>query len=284
MSLTRITEIGGSQGIDTDDKNVKNYTRSWLIETNSKDDTIATVEAYAGWPQIGWSHPLNAAAKCIRRNCKYEEPTALGAFYTFMATYSTKYDQNQQNPNPLERPVRRYVRASVTEDEIYYDGDGVMLTNSAGDRPLDPPKRKIFRPIFCFERNESDIPVDRMLQYYFATNADEFYGAPTGTLLCTIECGQQQVENDVPFYVVVYCFEYYKSAADLKIRFLNIGFNARTAAGKKIRVAGGEPRLLTAQNGNPNQVGHTKFLAAGGTAEFCERPLYSKKPFSVFGL
>lgn len=279
MSVSRWIEVAQGRGGDGDDKGVRNYTRTWKVITDDRNDTPATIFTYAGCPQKYSPCPWDSQAKCLKVSVRNTAEDGDSRQWEVTASYSSKYD-DQQQANPLERPIKRSMDFSVYRKVAERDIDGVPITNSAGDKPSEPVEIDAMHPIFRFVRNEASIPVDRALEYYFATNSDTFNGAPAGTCRITIKTGEQQTENEVNFYQVTYEVEYRSEGWD--VRYLNQGFNSRTAAGKKIKVCGDQPRLLHAEGNNPDgKLGHTTFT---NTPEFCRRKVYNPKPFNSLGL
>ena len=209
---------------------------------------------------------------------RYDEPTALGAFYTVTVTYSTKFD-NQQNQNPLLRPVKVNLDFTVFRKVVTHDLNGYPITNSAGDPPSEPVEIDAVHPLLKFTRNEASQPFSLMLDYAQATNSDSFYGAAPGTVRVMIRCGDVQTENDVQFYQVEYTFEYRKEGWDP--RFLNIGFNTYKN-GKKVPIPGDTPRLL--HDGNPNSQFPGRTTTIANDPEFITKYVHERKSFAIFAL
>lgn len=278
MAITRFFEIGSSQSGDVDKESVRNYTRAFQVESNSKYDTIHDIEIYAGIPSIGTPHPHNPLARVQQVQVRYDEPTALGAFYTATVTYSTKFD-NQQNQNPLLRPVKVNLDFTIFRKVVRIDLAGYPITNSAGDPPSEPVEIDAAHPILKFTRNEATQPFSLMIDYAEAINSDSFYGAAPGTVRVMIRCGDAQTENDVQFYQVEYTFEYRKEGWDPK--FLNIGFNTY-ANGKKVPIPGDTPRLL--HDGNPNSQFPARTTTIATTPEFMTKYVHERKSFAIFAL
>jgi hypothetical protein len=280
MSVTRFQEVASGQLADEDSKYVRNYTRSFIAETNSKSDGPAAIRAYAGTPALWSAHPDDAQALCQSVNIQQGEPSPTGHFFTVSTKYSTKYDQQQQQ-NPLDEPVKQSLSFTHTQRALDRDIDDIPITNTSGDKPSEPAMITESYPVLRFVRNEATIPVALALQYIDRINSDTFYGGAAGTMRVTnISSSDQQTKNDVQFYTVTYEIEY--RAKTWKLKYLNEGYNARRTDGSKIRVAGSDPRLLEA-DGDPSGTGVCKTNFTN-TPEFVERNQYESVAFSGLGL
>lgn len=278
MSVARWIEVAQGRGGDGDDKGVRNYTRAWKAITDDRTDTPATIFQYEGCPQKYFPCPWDTTAKCLSVSVRNTAEDGDSRQWEVTAKYSSKFDDQQQE-NPIDRPVRQSLDFNVFRKVAERDINNVPITNSAGDKPSEPVEIDAVHPIFRFVRNEASIPVQTAIDYNYKVNSDSFYGAAPGTCRMIIKCGEKQTENDVSFYQVTYEVEYRPET--WKVRFLNQGHNVKLADGRKSKVSGDQPRLINRVGGAPGTVGQCKF---SDTPEFCEREVYGTKAFNSLGL
>lgn len=284
MSIVRVIETAAGLGGDGDEKGVRNYSRSWLIETTGgTDDDPFSIMASGYLPVQYDPCPFDATALCLNLQMRNAAADGCSKFWDATAKYSTKYD-NQQQGNPLERPIKKSLSFNYYRRDISVDAEGKPITNSAGEKPNETAQIDACHPLLRFVRNEATIPVERAQLYNLATNSDEFYGAPAGTMrMNSISTSDLQRENDVDFYAVTYEVEYRKET--WKLQFLNIGHSLRTSGGKTIYFSGSEPFLLKATAGGDAIIGTTTGLdTASEEPQMCKRIVYPSKPFAALGL
>jgi hypothetical protein len=96
------------------------------------------------------------------------------------------------NPDPtLDPPDYQWVTGSATEP-VYYDVDGNLILNSAGDLPTNQPTRLNRRLSLILGRNERIFPIQRWNSYFDRINSDSFIVAGF-----VIQPGQSCLKNIV---------------------------------------------------------------------------------------
>lgn len=279
MSVSRWIEVAGGRGGDGDDKGVRTYTRTWKAITDDRTDTPYTIFTYGSCPTKYQPCPWDTSALCLSVSVRNTAEDGDSRQWEVTAKYSSKYDDQQQD-NPLDRPVKQSLDFNVYRKVAERDTAGLPITNSAGDKPSEPVEIDAVHPVFRFTRNEASIPVQTAIDYMYKVNSDTFYGMAPGTARLTIKCGEKQIENGHAYYAITYEVEY--RAEKWTVRYLNQGFNSLTAARKRIAVAGNQPRLLQRNGGAAGTYGPCVFT--DGPPEFCEREVYGTKSFNSLGL
>jgi hypothetical protein len=111
------------------------------------------------------------------------------------------------NPNPTDdTPYWEFDSGDGTKF-TNRDIDGNLITNTAGDPPepiavFDP------HPVVNFHRNEASFTWATTRQYTAKVNSSTWNGAPAKTVLCRKIRATQRWRNGIPYYAVVYQFEF----------------------------------------------------------------------------
>lgn len=238
MAVTRCAEDW--KGRDGTFQNVQNnrVTRTWKVITDDKTDNYFTISSYfAATEGIVYltPHPDNGAytARDLSADQQDESPF----FWIVTVTYSTEPlkadDQDQQAPNPLDRPVRITWDSENAQEFTTKDKDGKAMLNSAGD-PLEPVEKDDIRWIIALTKNFDELPswilttVNKVNDAAITISGLEL---PERTVkVQRLHIGERQVENDVPFYEVTIELAYKEDTWDVKR--LDEGFNVTSGDGR----------------------------------------------------
>lgn len=189
------------------------YVARWHVTTNTRYDGPSVVRAQA--PYFG-STPTPQRYTAYQFGNDYD-PYSLALSQTIAQMANSAYDwivtvqygppegfeEEDDNPNPLLRPVKYWVETETFSKVFEKDLDGKAILNGIG-RALDPAyEDDDSRDILCARFNIETLGEVRALksQYNRSFNSDDFYGHPPKHVkMQRIVSGEQQTENDISFY------------------------------------------------------------------------------------
>jgi len=209
MSITAVTEKYATARGSATVKGERNYTRVLQAVASSTSDGEADVFAATalGVPVKYAAHPEDSGALCRKVSPQRLDNLANGTvLWEVVCQYSSKIeDPDQDEENPLDRPVVYTWTGQKYEEARFSDLDGDPYTNTVGD-PLDPPPLfEVVHPILVAEKNLATF--DGWMATYYANkvNSDTFYGASKGYAKIESISGQgPNYENGVAFYKVTF--------------------------------------------------------------------------------
>lgn len=205
VSTARIREgVDYSEEFDPRQGWVREFTDVYQIIISDPHDSGAVALAGAGVPQRHAQHPTDTGAFVIGRRASQESHRKYHAFIR----YSSRVDENQQEENPLNQPVRRRW-SSVKEPQVAVrDRNGVLILNKA-HLQYDPPVEVLVpEATLTFVRNEAAFDGSVALQFVGRLNSSAFSGAATGTLICDDISAEESFFNGNSYWVVTYVFHY----------------------------------------------------------------------------
>ncbi len=247
MAVTRCAEhwkgrAGAFEGVTNN-----TLRRQWLVVTNSSSDTPYAIASYfAATVGIVYLTPHPDANIYTARNMEIDPLEDTPLAYEVTVTYSSvpiKADEEErQAPNPLDRPARITWDSENAQEFTTKDKDGKAMLNSAGD-PLEPVEKDDIRWIIAITKNFASLP-SWILSTVNKVNSSQItvsgLALPArSTKVQRLRIGEQQVDNDIPYYEVTVELAYKPSLWDVKR--LDEGFNVssgdgRVPAAQKIKI------------------------------------------------
>lgn len=200
MSIIGSAQEQPGRSYDSKDDGVETRVRMWHVRSDDPQESENAVLAASGIPAKFDPHPNNSLARCRHLQAKQGDIQDR-LRWTVTATYSTKYaDPDQENPNPLERPLRVDPISVEFDVPQARDQNGKLYANSAGAR-FDPPYvQTVAIPGLVFRRNVPTFNMSLSVQYKHAISTDDFYLQPAGHALCKyITWSDLQFENDISY-------------------------------------------------------------------------------------
>jgi hypothetical protein len=260
----------------------------WVAVTNSNFDTSATVYQYGidnGILPIAYVsyHPVLNGHSC--RNVRVRQQAGEPRHWQIEAEYSTApIDQDEQEENPLNRPVKRKWTTNKYRQAIDKDINGQAILNSAGD-PYDPPLEVDRSHWTCsFVANVADVPA-YILDYEDAINNASIMigGIPAAQYTAKID------EIDISELKIEGDYEYYEFGFTLEFR--REKWNPVKVLDQGMRYKSGSDRKQIMDNSTPARpVSSAKLLDGAGavlanpsvsTAVYNSHTCYYAKPFNV---
>ncbi len=236
MAVVAVTEIWDGRKAARDMNNVREYTRTFLVQTDKLTDGPFTVGSpITGIPPLYsyYTDPTGAidlGARVVKYSPeqmedplywkvtveyssaidRYLSPHALGN--SGRSGKAEQASKGQQDPNPLNRPpviclsTRRYQKP-VFHNLPFDDSPPVPILNSAGQIFSPMPEIDDSRIFVTIDRNEPVVNFDLFQKYQDAVNADPFWGEPEGCAKININAGSA-FENGQFYWKVTYEIEF----------------------------------------------------------------------------
>lgn len=192
-------------------KIVRTYQESYRVEVDSVEDGPYVVGSAAAGPHpvplLGQPHFEDSSATCRKITPKRQADAKLAWLVT--VDYSTETpDPEEEEENPLLRPVIRNKRSNQVDEPLIIDLDGEMILNTAGCQPTTPVLVKRGYGIYQFTKNYSTFNDTFADALEDSINSQPFLGKDAGTIRCnSVEAGEK-FEGDYHFWEVNLEFEY----------------------------------------------------------------------------
>lgn len=202
------------------DKGIRSYTRSFLLETTSRFDDAYDVGSNASLPLIGSAHPSDASAWCIALDVECYEGWKS---WRVTASYSS---ERAMAEDPTEDPAAISWDSEQFQTPLIEDNAGDAVVNSAGD-PFDPPiMRDDSRRVATVVKNLATVP-SWILSYQDAVNSDSFtidgVSVTAGQAkMQRVTVSELQERNGTPFRVVTFQIHFQRDGWNF--RPLDAGF------------------------------------------------------------
>lgn len=266
------------------------HERTWVVTMPGKGDGPVAAVLQPEIPRRFDLHPqdgFSVATEIEARELDDDE-------YTF--TVTVRYESGQQeaeeeqDPNPLNRPIVYRFSSTAGEEIVAKDLDGKVIKSSS-DEPLDV-KRTTSTVDIIVTRNEPVFPLGTMLEFGNTINSQEFFSLPKRTVQLVTMGGESQVEGGILFFPVTYSFKYKRNGWNIKTldvgtRKRNPDWNPTMPANQAwislVDNAGYQFQGFTALDGNGQPLGpgaQEVFLPVGDDPW----KLYAEKDFSVLNL
>ncbi|WP_417392040.1 hypothetical protein [Gimesia sp.] len=131
----------------------QNYTETFVATLRTKNTSPVAIFKYRECPKRGERHRDDPAAYVSRIR-----PVRIGQTRLWMVTidYTTDITSASNEADPLKRPAIITVDTVMKEVKTFFDGDGKLLINTAGD--LTPGITEIPFQIYTVRKNVADIP------------------------------------------------------------------------------------------------------------------------------
>jgi hypothetical protein len=193
--------------------------RGYTVKTDSVTDTEDVVHKAAGLPKYGAAYDGDATYMVTARTVKPLGPTLWEA----VVTWDRKVF-NLQNPEegPLSQPPEYRWSSAVSTEEVEKDAEGFALINTA-DEPITGVMEDFYDSVLTVTFNVASYDERLARQYRGAVNADEYRGAPPGTVLVSdITAVSRGQGSEQPYFSVGVELIFREDGWDR--RFLNQGF------------------------------------------------------------
>ena len=244
MTVTSIGEVWPGREYRAAAPDDTSAVRQWLAKTDNKWDTAVTVINYGiangYFPERFSPHPDNAylTARELRAQQKSDTPLAWDVFCIYQTNPVSQDDiDKDKQPNPLLRPAKVRWGSARYQKPIIKDADGQAIVNSAGDYFDPPPEIDTSRWTATIMKNVAAVPA-WLLDYQDCLNDSSItvggLVVPRGAAkLMQIEISEQQVENDINFYVLTFTLEFLpvqeRGVSNWKLSLLNQGYRQLVA-------------------------------------------------------
>ena len=211
MSIVAVNEIG-TGGIQEDDEGVRTLTRTYQVQTSNPYDGQVAVLSATGVPRRGdfYNTTTESDINLTVRTVRAERQSDSRLHWTVTAEYSDKNegDDEQKNPNPLERPaiitrsfasyqkVPRKV-TQLTQGSSDF-GSEVPETNSAGMPYENPTLVDEDDYVVVITKNYPTFDDNFWRPYHNSINSNQFLGADEHTLKLKIASVPPRQVETVP--------------------------------------------------------------------------------------
>lgn len=282
---------------ERNDQRQRTYTRTFMVETNSRTCEQAVVLLAPAIPRV-W-HPyigqegfvdMYSWCRSIQAHQDTQNP--------YLWHITCRYDSKLERPdiNQIELPTLRPAEIewdTVTEPRVcLVDRNGDDIQNSAGDY-FDPPVTKDARILqLTVVKNQVDYNALLYLGYHDAVNEDAFLGFQPGRVRCCLIKGKRAFEAGAYYWQVTYVFQIRKQdgETDRDLRDRGKSYQAWAKrildAGYRIKASGAETgkRPFIEQSGRPATTpvlldGNGGALAANGDPVYLYFHIYEKRKF-----
>jgi hypothetical protein len=294
MSIVAVHELAQDRSGPVGEKGVREYIRTFQVQTDSNLDGPLFVRLASGIPRRG-EYYLTATESDFAARVKRVTPTQDDdnpKLWKVQVEYST--DVPDEDENPLNRPAEitwgfNHYRRQATED-IY----GKPLLNSVGEH-FDPlPMMDDSRPTLTVVRNEASFNPSLAIAYQDAINSTPFLGfAPGQAKVIGISASSQVAQvndQDFVYWRVQYDFEFCREGH--LSRVLDQGRYRRHLPGIDLPLKANQiPRVaISDAQGNPvtdpvplNGAGLPVDAPNPSKAKYLSYEVYKNLPFTVFG-
>lgn len=242
MSVIKMGRVAGDE-LDYSRPYDSTSVLRWVAVTDSNFDTSATVYQYGldnGILPLSYVsyHPILTGHVC--RNVRVRQQAGQPRHWQIEAQYSSApTEQEQQEENPLNRPVKRRWRTNKYRQAIDRDINGHALVNSAGDY-YDPPLEVDRSHWTCtITANVPDVP-SYILDYEDAVNNSAItiggiVAAQYTAKIDEIDISELKIEGDYEYYEFTYTLEFRREKW-VPLKVLDQGMRAAPSFGSSDRV------------------------------------------------
>ncbi len=154
MSVIYCKQVSDGRSADRDaSKQRRQYTTTYIVQTDSPTVEMAEVLAHSELPQDGYTYSSDPFA--IVKYRKADQHSDSKTVWTVEIKYDTDFDQQFLSENPLDRPAIYKFNARQDKEALVKDLDDPAKTivNSAGQPYLPPLERETFYTTFTIEKN-----------------------------------------------------------------------------------------------------------------------------------
>lgn len=287
MSVVKMGLVAG-QELDAALPNASTSRLKWLAVTDSNFDTSATVYQYGlnnGILPLAYVsfHPFLVGHLC--RSVRVRQQDGEPRHWTIEAEYSTApVEDQQQEENPLNRPVKRKWRTNKYRQAIDRDVNNQAILNSAGDY-FDPPVEVDRSHWTCtVTANVSDVP-SYILDYEDAVNnASITLGgisvAQYTAKIDEIDISELKIEGEYEYYEFTYTLEMRREKW-IPIKILDQGMRFKDGSNRKQIVDNSTPARPVSSPRLLNGSGAVLSDPSPSTAVYLDKTVYYAKPFNV---
>jgi hypothetical protein len=286
--ILSVNEIWDGRQGSVDTKNVRNYTRTFRVITDSMvDGPFQVTDIPPPFPSIFSFYSDPAGGIDLGAFCTKITPRQTDEPFVWIVTceFSSKVDNPEQaqagdtDKDPLTRPS--VVKWSMAKFQRVLDRDvnDDPIVNSAGER-FDPPiEIDDSRPVLSITRNEPTIDPANIVAYQDAVNTDTFFGCDPGTAKIDSIEAESAFENGTFYWKVSYTIHFRREGWD--VQPLDQGYHHLIAG---VPTVNRDP-----QSGNPYPAprlldGSGNLLGTGADPVFLDFEAYKEMPFAPLAL
>jgi hypothetical protein len=314
MAIVSVREIWNGRMAQRDMGNVREYRRTFQIETNNMNDGPFVVgnNNISGLPGIFTPYvdtlgntdpgailqvyrprqtadPFTWEIECEYSSSltRYESPVNRQVSGRTGKAENAAQGSEQQNPL-LQPPVihitnARYQReldiTQATPFPFNTFPSGTLIRNSVGDAHDPPPIADYSREVITYERNEASFPLNALSKYQDALNADFFWGNVPYTAKMNVGC-QTGFQQGFLFWRVTYTIEMRYDVGVGNAAGLTIGWLSQLLDRGRHQIIGGQKVAIIDANGMVVQ-GEVPLDGAGHALPQGQAPVFSD-PFSKY--
>jgi hypothetical protein len=232
MTVTFKNIIAGSRRA-TNTKGVRNYSQSYLLTTDTLDDTAYDVGSHASLPKIGDVFADDSYAYCTTLEVTNHAPFQ---GWTVAATWSTERTIDATDPTADEIMVSW--SSEIYQEPVFTDINGGSVTNSAGDYYIDPvPTRDNTHLIAKIRSNVTSVPTWVLSKQNNVNSGIIVIGGLSipakMARLCRLEIGERQLRGTASFYQL--SFEIHIHEVGWHLTPLDVGFR-RLEYGEPVQI------------------------------------------------
>ena len=230
------------------------YTRIFYVTTDDDDDGPRVVLANGNLPQPGdmyiGGNDVDTSAFAKEADCQRHPEVKRRWTATYM--YDTKFEESQNQPNPLDRPPEVNFSFQSFEEPLDKDKNNKAMVNAAG-KPFEGVTKTRSIPVLQITRNEVGFSMPSDIDYIDKLNSDTFFGFAPGKCKMQNISARRRFENEIQYYERTYEVTIAPTSDDWQKVLLNAGYMKRTAAGSTVlehiimgdKTAASEPQLLS---------------------------------------
>ena len=232
MTVTFKNIIAGSRRA-TNTKGVRNYSQSYLLTTDTLDDTAYDVGSHASLPKIGDVFADDSYAYCTTLEVTNHAPFQ---GWTVAATWSTERTIDASDPTADEIMVSW--SSEIYQEPVFTDVNGGSVTNSTGDYYIDPvPTRDNTHLIAKIRSNVTSVPTWVLSKQNNVNSGVIVIGGLSipakMARLCRLEIGERQLRDTTSFYQL--SFEIHIHEVGWHLTPLDVGFR-RLEYGEPVQI------------------------------------------------
>ena len=197
---------------ERNDQRARTYTRTFIVETNSRKTEQAVVLLAPKLPRVwnpyfGPDGFVDSFSWC--RSVQARQDTQNPYLWRVVCRYDSKLERPDLNQieNPLLRPAEIEWDTVVEPRVAWKDRDGKAILNSANDY-FDPPITRDARTSqLTIIKNQVEYNHLFYEKYRDSVNKDAWYGLQPGRWRCCSIKGRRQFEAGIYFWVTTYVFQ-----------------------------------------------------------------------------
>lgn len=238
MSVVSVTEIDSERNSErrqtkpTPPEYEYRATRIFHVLMSDVTDTPIMAEQASEIPALGSAYPNDDTR---RVQSVIARPSGVNRLlYVVTVDYSSRAtDGANAIDNPLAQPSEIAWSGEQGSEPRYQDGNGVAITNSAGESFDPPPQFEVADPVLTVAWNVANIDPVELVRYMNAVNSDDFFG-PAGQARIVDFSASKATQNNVTYWrksiKIVFRENYANGNSGWTRNILDEGFNENIPA------------------------------------------------------